>query len=163
MLADLQKLLELRREREGRAARDLAEARQWLAEATAEVLAAEKARDDHHRACQARRERLYRASERNRMTKCQIDDLNIQLDLMIEEVEALQNHVREAKAVVDHVMQDVEAKTAIFLQHRKDSDRWNHLVDDVAETQRRESERAEELAFEDELGDRRPSGRGGQH
>lgn len=161
MLSELQQLLTCRRERENRAAAALRQARQRLGQAEAEAAAAEARLDDHRRDQKGRQDKLYRRSLRNRLTKHEIDDLNIELDLMAEETDALANQVQKAKEIVGRVMQEVEEAAAVHRHHRQAGDRWGLLVDDVAETHRRQVEQAEEFAVEDDLGDRRSAGPSG--
>jgi len=108
-----------------------------------------------------RQDKLHRRSLRGRLSKNQIDDLNIELDLMGEETDTLQRRVQEAEAVVGQVTKEAEDAAALYRRHRQAGDRWGHLVDDVAETERRHAEHAEEFAVEDDLGDRRIGGQGG--
>lgn len=161
MLSDLERLLSCRRERENRAAAALSQARLRLAEAEAGVDAARGKLEDHHRDRKARQDKLYRSSAKSQLSKHEIDNLNIELDLMGEETDAFTARVREAEAVVGEAAKGVEAAAERYRHHRQAGDRWGHLVDDVAGTERRRLEQAEEFAIEDDLGDRRSAGQSG--
>lgn len=161
MLSELQQLLACRRERENRAAAVLRQARSRLVQAETAAAVARERLDAHHSDRKERQDKLYRRSLRNRLTKREIDDLNIELDLMGEETDAFANQVREAEAAIAAVMKEVEDAATIHRRHRQAGDRWGHLVDDVAENERRLAEQAEEFAVEDDLGDRRTLGQSG--
>lgn len=161
MLSELQQLLTCRRERENRAAAALRQARLRLDQARAAVAAAEDRLDDHHQDRKQRQDKLYRQSLRSRLSKHEIDDLNIELDLMAETTDALTGQVQKAKEGVGLAMKEVEKAAAVHRDLQKAGDRWGLLVDDVAETHRRELEQAEEFAAEDDLGDRRSAGQSG--
>ena len=158
MLSELEQLLTCRRERENRAAAALRQARLRLEQAEAAVAEAQTQLDDHLRDRKERQDKLYRSSARSRLTKYEIDDLNIELDLMAEETETFAQRIREAEAAVGDVRQHVEAAAETYRRHRQASDRWGHLVDDVAQSERRRLEQAEEFAIEDDIGDRRTAG-----
>lgn len=161
MLSELQQLLSCRRERENRAAAALRQVRLRLTQAQAGAQAAREKLDEHHRDRKERQDKLYRRSLKTRLTKREVDDLDIELDLMGETTDALANEVQEADAVVAEVKTQVEEAAERYRHHRQAGDRWGHLVDDVAETERRLTEQAEEFAIEDDLGDRRTAGLGG--
>ncbi|MGI9510219.1 MAG: type III secretion system stalk subunit SctO [Geminicoccaceae bacterium] len=161
MLTELQQLLTCRRERENRAAAALQRARLTFDRARAAVGAAEVRLEDHQRSRRLRQDKLYRRTLRDRLSKREIDTLNIELDLMAEEAEALAGHVRDAEALAEQAKEDAEQAASAYRRHRLAADRWGHLVDDVAETHRRRQEQAEEFAIEDDLGDRRTASQGG--
>ncbi|MGI9420097.1 MAG: type III secretion system stalk subunit SctO [Geminicoccaceae bacterium] len=162
MLSELQQLLSCRRERENRAAAALRQLRHQLAHAEAGAQVAREKLGEHHRDRKERQDKLYRRSLRAKLTKREIDDLNIELDLMEEDTEALAKKVQEADAAVAQVKTQVEEAAERYRRHRQAGDRWGHLVDDVTETERRFKEQAEEFAVEDDLGDRRAAGLGDQ-
>lgn len=155
MLSELEQLLTCRRERENRAAAALRQVRLRFEQANGSFGAAQKRLEAHHRDRKERQDKLYRRSERSLLTKRAIDDLNIELDLMGEETDALARQVEEASAVIDQVGKEVEKAEALYRRHRQAGDRWGQLVDDVTETERRRNEQSEEFAIEDDLGDRR--------
>ncbi|MGI9490615.1 MAG: type III secretion system stalk subunit SctO [Geminicoccaceae bacterium] len=157
MLFELKQLLSCRRERESRAAAALRQVRFRLNQAKAEAEAAREKLDEHHQDRKKRQDKLYRRSERSLLTKQAIDDLNIELDLMGEETDALVKDVEEAEARVAGLTEELEDTAANYRRHQKASDRFSLLVDDVALTTRRLAEQAEEFAIEDDLGDRRAS------
>ncbi|MGI9506680.1 MAG: type III secretion system stalk subunit SctO [Geminicoccaceae bacterium] len=156
MLAELEQLLTCRRERENRAAIALRQARLRLDRARADADTARKNLEAHHHERRARQDKLYLSRSRMRLSKRDVDGLNIELDLLAEKTDAFERRVREADATVGEAMQQVEEATGHFHRHRKNSERWNHLVKDVAETVRREREQAEEVAIEDDLAERSP-------
>lgn len=160
MLAELEKLLTCRRERENRAAMALRQARLRLDQTKADVDTARKNLDAHHRERLERQDKLYRSRSKTRLSKRDIDDLNIELDLLAEKTDALNRQVRKADAAVGEAMQAVEQATEHYHRHRKNSERWDHLVKDVAETARQEREQAEEFALEDDLAERSPQQQG---
>lgn len=155
MLSDLQQLLACRRERENRAALAYRQARLRLDQARTVADIARQEMAKHHQSRQERQHKLYSDSLRARLSKVDIDNLNIELDLMAETTDALNHRIREADARVAEATQAAEEASAVYRRHRQNSDRFGHLVDDVAETERRRKEHAEEFAIEDELGDRR--------
>ncbi len=157
MLVELQQLLSCRRERENRAAAALRQERFRLNQAEAEAKAAREKLDEHHQDRKQRQDKLYRRSERSRLTKRAIDDLNIELDLMGEETDALAKNVEEAEARIADLAEELDEAAAQYRRHRKASERFGLLVDDVALITRRQAEQAEEFAIEDDLGDRRAS------
>ena len=161
MLSDLQQLLSCRRERENRAAAALRQARLRLDRVKAEADGARVRLEDHLQDKRERQDKLYRRSMRGRLSKQQIDDLNIELDLMAEETDALAKHLKEAEAVVDQAAKEAENAAARYRQDRQVGDRWGHLVDDVADAEQRRLATAEEFAIEDDLGDRRVAGENG--
>lgn len=161
MLSELQQLLSCRRERENRAAAALRQVRLRQSQAEAEASAARQRLEDHRRDKKERQDKLYRRSERSLLTKQAIDDLNIELDLMGEETDALAKQVEEAEAAAALVRNEVEEATMLHRQLRQAGDRFGHLVDDVADTERRQAEQAEEFSIEDDLGDRRASSQSG--
>ncbi|MEM7042318.1 MAG: YscO family type III secretion system apparatus protein [Pseudomonadota bacterium] len=160
MLSDLQQLLSCRRERENRAADALCQTRLRLDQAKAGADAARQTLEDHHRERRERQDKLYRRSLRARLTKQDIDDLNIELDLMAETTDALQARVQEADKLVAEATKEVEAAALHHRQLRQAGDRFGHLVDDVTASERRRLEQAEEFMIEDDLGDRRAATRG---
>ena len=154
MLAELKQLLACRRERENRAATALRLARVRLDEAKAK---AETARRDLRAHCHERKERqdkLYRSRSRTHLSKRDVDNLNIELDLLAEKTDALNWRVQEADANVGEVMQQVKEAAEHHRRQRKNADRWGHLVKDIGETIRREREQAEEAARDDDLAER---------
>ncbi|MEM9625153.1 MAG: YscO family type III secretion system apparatus protein [Pseudomonadota bacterium] len=161
MLSELEQLLACRRERENRSAAALRQIRLRQSQAEADVVAAQKALEDHHRERRERQDKLYRRSQRSLLTKQAIDDLNIELDLMAEETDLLVKKVQEAEAVHVDLTKEVDKAAAIYRQHRQAGDRWGALVTDVTETERRRVEQVEEFTIEDDLGDRRASGMNG--
>lgn len=161
MLPELKQLLSFRRERENRAAAALRQQRLRLDQAKADVEAARLRLEEHHLERKQHQDKLYRRSMRARLSKKQIDDLNIELDLMAEETDARGTRLQEAEAIVDRVTKEVEDAAALYRRHRQAGDRFGHLVDDVAETEERRRAMVEEFAVEDDLGDRRIAGRGG--
>lgn len=161
MLSELEQLLACRRERESRAAAALRQARLRLDQAKMEAEAAREKLEEHHQDRKERQDKLYRRSERSLLSKQAIDDLNIELDLMAEKTDAFAKNVEEAEAVVDQVRKEAEEAAVLYRRHRQAGDRWGHLVDDVAETERRHKEQTEEFAIEDDLGDRRASSQDG--
>ena len=128
MLSELQQLLTCRRERENRAAAALRQARLRLDQTQAAVTAAEARLEEHHRDRTQRQDKLYRQSLRSRLSKHEIDDLNIELDLMEEETDALADHVQEGrKEGVDLAMKEVEKAAAVYRDHQKAGDRWGTI------------------------------------
>lgn len=161
MLSELQQLLACRRERENRAAAALRQAKLRLEQATAAADAAHGDMAKHHRDRQGRQDKLYRNSLRAKLSKADVDGLNIELDLMAETTDALAHRIKEADARVAEAAKTAEEAGAVYRRLRQKGDRFGHLVDDVADTQRRQMEQSEEFAIEDELGDRRAAGQGG--
>lgn len=161
MLSELQQLLACRRERENRAAAAHRQARTRLEQAKAAAEAAQARLDEHHQERKARQDKLYRDSLRARLSKHEIDGLNIELDLMAEETNAFVWRLQEAQSAVGRALKEAEKAAAAYRRLRQAGDRFGHLVDDVAETDRRHREQAEEFAIEDDLGDRRAAGQGG--
>ncbi|MEZ5932785.1 MAG: YscO family type III secretion system apparatus protein [Alphaproteobacteria bacterium] len=161
MLSELEQLLSCRRERENRAAAALCQARARLDRAEAEAEAARARLDEHHRERKTRQDKLYRDSLRTQLSKYEVDDLNIELDLMAEETEGFLRQLQGAEAALTVATKEVEAAAAVYRRHRQAGDRFGHLVDDVAERERRRREQAEEFAVEDDLGDRRVAGQEG--
>lgn len=157
MLSELNQLLACRREREDRAAGALRRARDHHAVLEAALVEVETRLGAHYQERQSRHEQLYKQSLRSRLTVYQIDELNIELDLMAEETDALVDERRRAEAKVEEAANAVEKATAVYRKYRKAGDRWKHLVDDVAGRERLEREQAEELAIEDDIGDRQAS------
>ena len=157
MLSELNQLLRCRREREDRAASALRRARIHHADLKAKVVRMEEALEVHHRERQLRKNQLYKQSLRSRLTPGQVDSLNIELDLMGEQTDALMEKLRAAEGEVERAAEAVEKAAAVYRKHRQAGDRWNLLVDDVAEETRREQEQAEEFAIEDDIGDRQAS------
>lgn len=157
MLLELNQLLACRREREDRAAQALRRARSHHAALKAALADVEAALEAHHQERQSRQNQLYKQSLRSRLTTYQVDELNIELDLMGEETDALTDKLREAEADVEAAAEAVERAAAVYQKHRQAGNRWKHLVDDVAEQERRERDQAEEFAVEDDLGDRQAS------
>jgi flagellar biosynthesis chaperone FliJ len=155
MLAELNQLLTFRREREDRAAMALRRARTHHADLLAEMAEAEEKLARHEEERRSRQDKLYRQSMRSRLSHAQIDDLNIELDLMGEETDALMEKRRNAETRVEAAANAVEEAVAVYRKYQKEADRWRHLVDDVALKVRQERDRAEEWAVEDELSDRR--------
>ncbi|MGI9437112.1 MAG: type III secretion system stalk subunit SctO, partial [Geminicoccaceae bacterium] len=151
----LRKLLACRRERESRAAAALRRARAHHADLRAKTGEAIAHFRSHERERLDRQRHLYRRSLCSRMTAHEIDNLNVALDLMVEETESLAKKVQDARAEMAAAFAAMEAAAAVYRQHRKAGDRWEHLVDDVARTERRLRAQAEEFAVEDDLGDRR--------
>lgn len=160
MLSELQQLLTCRREREMRAMAALRQAKLRLEQAQKIANVAREEMAKHHRIRQERQDKLYRNSLRAKLSKADIDGLNIELDLMAETTDALIHRIKEADSRVAEAADDVEEAGAAYRRVRQSSDRFGHLVDDVAETERRLTEQVEELAIEDELSDRRASGYG---
>lgn len=160
MLGELQQLLACRRERENRAAALLRQARQKLERAKADADAAYRRIAQHHQERQERQDKLYRDSLRARLSKDDIDDLNLELDLMAEKTDALTKEAENAAAAVGQAEREVEQAQAVYRRHRQAGDRFGHLVDDVAEKEKRTLAAAEEFAIEDELGDRRAASSG---
>ncbi len=154
MLSELNQLLTCRREREDRAAQALRRARSHHAALLAEVALIEEQQRVHEQGRHDRESKLYRHSTRRRLTTYQIDDLNIELDLMAEEADALMAKRQAAEAKVEAAAEAVEKATATYRTYRTAGDRWQSLFDDVAEHERLEQDQAEEFAAEDELGDR---------
>lgn len=157
MLDELNQLLAYRRERENRAALALRQARGHhaaLQKAAARV-EAELAYNLQER--RQRQEQLYRQSLRKRLTATEIDDLNIELDLMAEQTDALREKLQRAEADIEAAAKTVDEAAALYQKNRKAGDRWNLLVDDVAERLRLEQDQAEEFAIEDDIGDRQAS------
>ncbi len=161
MRAELDQLMTCRLERENRAAAALRRARGRLAHLQAAVEAARTRLADHERARRERQDRLYRRSLRNRMSVHQIDDLNIELDLMAEQTDALKKRLDDAGKSVEQAKAAVAEAAAHYRRRRHDSERWGHLVDDIAENERRRAEQMEEFAIEDDLGDRRAADKDG--
>lgn len=158
MLSELNQLLVCRRERENRAATVLRQARAHEAKLQASVEAARADFGQHEQDRKLRQDKLYRRTLRAQLSSHQIDRLNIELDLMAEETDALAGRIQEAETAAAEAARQVAAAAAAFHKLRQASDRWNHLVDDVAERERQQAERAEEFAIEDDLGDRRVAG-----
>ncbi len=154
MLSELNQLLICRRERENRAASELRRARahQAALEGAIAEMAAEL--DMHHQERKARQDKLYKQSMRHRLTAHQIDDLNIELDLMGEQTEALVEKLRAVEEQALAAADDVEQAAAVYRKHRRAGDRWQHLVDDVGQKVRLDRNQAEEFAIEDDLSDR---------
>lgn len=161
MLSELNQLLVCRRERENRAAAALRQARTRQAQLQASVEAARVDFEKHEQDRKLRQDKLYRRTLRAQLSSYQIDSLNIELDLMAEETDALTRRIQEAQAAAVEAAEQVAAAAAAYHKQRQASDRWNHLVDDVAERERQQAERAEEFAIEDDLGDRRVAGSDG--
>jgi hypothetical protein len=161
MLPELQQLLTCRRERENRAAAALRQAKLRLEQTQIAAAVAREEMAKHHRNRQARQDKLYRSAHRARLSKTDIDGLNIELDLMAETADALTHRINEADARVAEAAKAAKEAGAVYRRLRQDGDRFGHLVDDVAETERRRAEQAEEFAIEDELGDRRAGSQGG--
>lgn len=157
MLSELNQLLRCRREREDRAASALRRARIHHTDLKAKVASMEAALEVHHRERKLRQDQLYKQSLRSRLTPGQIDGLNIELDLMGDQTDALIEKLRVAEGNVERAAEAVEKAAAVYQKHRQAGDRWNLLVDDVAEEERREQEQAEEFAIEDDIGDRQTS------
>jgi uncharacterized lipoprotein NlpE involved in copper resistance len=161
MLSELQQLLACRRERENRAAASLRQAKLRLEQAQHNAAIAREEMSKHDQNRQERKDKLYRRAHRARLSKADIDGLNIELDLMAETTDALAHRIKEADARVAEAAEAAKKTGAVYHRLRRDGDRFGHLVDDVAETERRRADQAEEFAIEDELGDRRASGQGG--
>lgn len=161
MLSELQQLLACRQERENRAAVALRQAKLRLDQARTVADVARQDMAKHHQSRQERQHKLYSNSLRAKLSKVDIDNLNIELDLMAETTDALNHRIKEADARVAEATQAAEEAGAIYRRLRQNSDRFRHLVDDVVDTERRRKELAEEFAIEDELGDRRASSEGG--
>ncbi|MGI9491133.1 MAG: hypothetical protein ACR2QF_01765 [Geminicoccaceae bacterium] len=155
MLAELNQLLACRREREDRAAQALRRARALHEEAKTALVDLDAKLEVHHQQRLTRQNQLYKQSLRSRLTHHQIDDLNIELDLMEEETDILIRKIREAEAKIEAAGNEVDEAAAVYRKHRQAGDRWKHLVDDVADFERRERDQAEEFALEDDIGDRR--------
>jgi hypothetical protein len=155
MLSDLKQLLAYRSEREERAAASLRQARDQLRHAVARADDAEIRLQNHHDERKRRQDKLYRQTEKSRLTKREIDDLNIELDLMAETTDALTEAVIQAEKVVEQAQKAVEDAAAIYRQRRHDRERWGHLVSDVEDKERRKADLAEEFQIEDDQGDRR--------
>lgn len=154
MLSELNQLLTCRREREDRAASALRRVRAHHAVLTGAVAVMAAELDVHHQERKARQSQLYKQSLRSRMTAQQVDDLNIELDLMGEQTEALVTKLRAAEDQAAVAADAVEQAAAIHKKHSQASDRWQHLVDDVGQQVRRDQNQAEEFAIEDDLSDR---------
>jgi hypothetical protein len=161
MLSELQQLLACRRERENRAAAALRQAKHRLDQAKSAAAAARADITKHHRSRQERQDKLYRNSLRAKLSKVDIDNLNIELDLMAETTDALAHRVKEADARVAEAAKAAEEAGAVYRRLRQNGDRFGHLVDDVAEIEQRRLQQAEEFAIEDEIGDRRAASRDG--
>ncbi len=157
MLSELNQLLTCRREREDRAAQALGRARSHHEDLKAVLAGLEAKLDAHHQERLVRQNQLYKQSLRSRLSAHQIDDLNIELDLMEEETDALIKKIRDAEANIQAAANAVDEAAAVYRKHRQAGDRWKHLVDDVAEHERRERDKAEEFALEDDIGDRQTS------
>jgi len=155
MLSDLEKLMACRREREDRAAAALRQARSQLSHLEAAITDAEAKLEEHHRERKSRQDKLYRQSMKSRLSKYEIDGLNIELDLMAETTDALTAKVDQAKKALEQGRKAVDTAATAYRQKRHDSERWGHLVENVAATERRQAEQAEEFQMEDDQGDRR--------
>lgn len=155
MLAELNQLLAFRREREERAALALRRARSHHVTLQEAVAAMEADLQRHHQERHLRQSQLYKQSLRSRLSSYQIDDLNIELDLMGEQTDALMEKLKVAKTKMEAAAGAVDEAAAVYQKHRRAGDRWNHLVDDVAEQTRLQQDQAEEFAIEDDLGDRK--------
>ena len=98
-----------------------------------------------------RQNKLYRRSTANPLTRHQIDDLIITLDLMAEESDALTRNVGDANAAVANAAQDVDAKADCHRHHRLAAERLSQLLTDLSETKRRRNQRSEEINLDDDL------------
>ena len=160
MLTELNQLLACRREREDRAAEALRRAHAHHAALKQALGNAEGALNAHQDEIAARQSKLYKRSLRKSLTVYEIDSLNIELDLMGEETEALSTNVEEARANLAEAAEAVEKASAVYRKHRQARDRWKHLVDDVEENEQRDRDQAEEFAVEDDIGDRQAGSAG---
>lgn len=157
MLDELNQLLHYRRERENRAALALKRARANHKALEEAVVGVEAELQFNLGERQSRQSKLYKQSLHRHLTTQQVDDLNIELDLMAEQTDRLKDKLSHAHSKVTAAAEAVEEAVAVYQKCRKAGDRWNHLVDDVAEKVRIERELAEEFAIEDDLGDRQSS------